>query len=44
VGAVETGNAVSAREAIMSQFPDHHVQQFLDVFSLRAYFPPAGGD
>jgi glyoxylase-like metal-dependent hydrolase (beta-lactamase superfamily II) len=37
--AVETGNAVSARDAIMSQFPDHHVQQFLDVFSLPAYFP-----
>jgi glyoxylase-like metal-dependent hydrolase (beta-lactamase superfamily II) len=37
--AVEAGNAVSARDAIMSQFPDHHVQQFLDVFSLPAYFP-----
>ena len=38
--ALQTGNAASARDAIMAQFPDHHVQQFLDVFSLPAYFPP----
>lgn len=38
--AVETGNAVSARDAIISQFPDHRVQQFLNGFSLPAYFPP----
>src|SRR5262249_727897 len=37
--AVETGDAASTREAIMSQFPDHHVRQFLDLFSLPAYFP-----
>jgi glyoxylase-like metal-dependent hydrolase (beta-lactamase superfamily II) len=37
--AIETGSAASAREAILSQFPDHHVQQFLEVFSLPAYFP-----
>lgn len=40
-GAVETGNADSAREAILSRFPDHRVEQFLDVFSLPAYFPSA---
>jgi glyoxylase-like metal-dependent hydrolase (beta-lactamase superfamily II) len=39
--AVQAGNAASARDAIMAQFPDHHVQQFLDVFSLPAYFPRA---
>ena len=38
-GAVETGDADVAREAITSQFPDHCVQQFLDAFSLPAYFP-----
>lgn len=37
--ALETGNSESARQAILSRFPDHHVQQFLDVFSLPAYFP-----
>jgi glyoxylase-like metal-dependent hydrolase (beta-lactamase superfamily II) len=41
--ATETGNVDSAREVILSQFPDHHVQQFLDVFSLPAYFPPPLG-
>ena len=40
--AIETGDADSAREAILSRFPDHHVQQFLDQFSLPAYFPSAG--
>jgi len=39
--AIGTENVDSAREAILSQFPDHHAQQFLDVFSLPAYFPPA---
>jgi glyoxylase-like metal-dependent hydrolase (beta-lactamase superfamily II) len=39
--AIETGNVDSAREAILSRFPDHRVRQFLDVFSLPAYFPPA---
>ena len=40
--AVETGSPDAAREAITSQFPDHRVQQFLDMFSLPAYFPPGG--
>jgi glyoxylase-like metal-dependent hydrolase (beta-lactamase superfamily II) len=41
--AVETGNVDNAREAILSRFPDHRVQQFLNAFSLPAYFPtPAG--
>ena len=40
--AIETGDADSAREAILSRFPDHHIQQFLDQFSLPAYFPSAG--
>jgi glyoxylase-like metal-dependent hydrolase (beta-lactamase superfamily II) len=42
--AVQTGNVDDAREAIVSRFPDHRVQQFLDVFSLPAYFPSPGGD
>ena len=37
--AIETGNPESARQAILSRFPDHHAQQLLDVFSLPAYFP-----
>lgn len=37
--AIETANPESARQAILSRFPDHRVQQFLDVFSLPAYFP-----
>jgi glyoxylase-like metal-dependent hydrolase (beta-lactamase superfamily II) len=40
--AVETGNADTARDAIMSRFPDYRVEQFLTTFSLPAYFPPAG--
>jgi glyoxylase-like metal-dependent hydrolase (beta-lactamase superfamily II) len=39
--AIEAGDVDSAREAILSRFPDHHVQQFLDVFSLPTYFPSA---
>jgi glyoxylase-like metal-dependent hydrolase (beta-lactamase superfamily II) len=42
--AVATGDGVIARQMIISQFPDHHVQQFLDAFSLPTYFPPAGGN
>lgn len=38
--AIETENVESAREAILSRFPDHHVQQFLDVFSLPPTSPP----
>jgi glyoxylase-like metal-dependent hydrolase (beta-lactamase superfamily II) len=41
--AIDTGNMESARQAILSRFPDHRVRQFLDVFSLPAYFPSAGG-
>ena len=37
--AVEAGNADRARSAILSRFPDHRVRQFLDCFSLPAYFP-----
>lgn len=37
--AIETGDLETARDAILSRFPDHHVHQFLDVFSLPAYFP-----
>jgi glyoxylase-like metal-dependent hydrolase (beta-lactamase superfamily II) len=39
--AIETGNLDRARRSILSRFPDHHVQQFLDAFSLPAYFPSA---
>jgi hypothetical protein len=42
--AVETRNAASARTAIVSQFPDHRVRRFLEVFSLPAYFPSGDGD
>jgi hypothetical protein len=39
--AIETRNVDSARDAILARFPDHRVRQFLDVFSLPAYFPSA---
>jgi glyoxylase-like metal-dependent hydrolase (beta-lactamase superfamily II) len=39
--AIEAGNVDGAREAILSRFPDHHVLQFLDEFSLPAYLPSA---
>ena len=39
--AIQTGNKHSAREVMLSRFPDHRVQQFLDGFSLPAYFPSA---
>jgi glyoxylase-like metal-dependent hydrolase (beta-lactamase superfamily II) len=38
--AIETENVQSAREAILSRFPDHHVRQFLDVFSSPPTSPP----
>jgi glyoxylase-like metal-dependent hydrolase (beta-lactamase superfamily II) len=41
--AVETGDADTARDAIMSRFPDYRVEQFLTTFSLPAYFPAAKG-
>jgi glyoxylase-like metal-dependent hydrolase (beta-lactamase superfamily II) len=41
--AVEAGNVDRARQEILDQFPDHRVRQFLDVFSLPAYFPAAAG-
>jgi glyoxylase-like metal-dependent hydrolase (beta-lactamase superfamily II) len=37
--AIQTGNAVSARNALTDRFPDYRVEQFLSVFSLPAYFP-----
>ena len=42
--AVEAGNADQARQEILDQFPDHRVRQFLDLFSLPAYFPTAADD
>jgi len=42
--AVEAGNVDRARQEILDQFPDHRVRQFLDVFSLPAYFPAAAGN
>ena len=39
VTALKTENADSARDAIISRFPDYKVEQFLTVFSLPAYFP-----
>jgi glyoxylase-like metal-dependent hydrolase (beta-lactamase superfamily II) len=41
--AVQTGNADTAGETILSRFPDHRVRQFLTVFSLPAYFPCPSG-
>jgi glyoxylase-like metal-dependent hydrolase (beta-lactamase superfamily II) len=39
--AIETENAVTARDAILTRYPDHHVRWFLGQFSLPAYFPRA---
>jgi glyoxylase-like metal-dependent hydrolase (beta-lactamase superfamily II) len=39
--AVKGGDAMSAEQQILAKYPDHHVRQFLTVFSLPAYFPSA---
>jgi glyoxylase-like metal-dependent hydrolase (beta-lactamase superfamily II) len=41
--AVKTGNADRARDMLAARFPDYRVEQFLTMFSLPAYFPPADG-
>jgi glyoxylase-like metal-dependent hydrolase (beta-lactamase superfamily II) len=37
--AIKTGDAKMAEEHILAKYPDNHVRQFLNVFSLPAYFP-----
>jgi glyoxylase-like metal-dependent hydrolase (beta-lactamase superfamily II) len=39
--AVKSGDAKTAEQRMLSKYPNHHVQQFLKVFSIPAYFPPA---
>jgi glyoxylase-like metal-dependent hydrolase (beta-lactamase superfamily II) len=39
--AVRSGDAKTAERQILAKYPDHHVRQFLTLFSLPAYFPPA---
>jgi glyoxylase-like metal-dependent hydrolase (beta-lactamase superfamily II) len=39
--AVKSGDAKTAEQRILAKYPDHHVRQFLTLFSLPAYFPPA---
>jgi glyoxylase-like metal-dependent hydrolase (beta-lactamase superfamily II) len=37
--AVQTGDAGTAERQLLARYPNHHVTQFLTVFSLPAYFP-----
>jgi glyoxylase-like metal-dependent hydrolase (beta-lactamase superfamily II) len=39
--AVKSGDAKTAERQILAKYPDHHVRQFLTMFSLPAYFPRA---
>jgi hypothetical protein len=39
--AVKSGDAKSAEQQILAKYPEHHVRQFLTLFSLPAYFPSA---
>ncbi|MGO8912591.1 MAG: MBL fold metallo-hydrolase [Bradyrhizobium sp.] len=39
--AVRSGDAKTAEQQILAKYPEHHVRQFLTMFSLPAYFPPA---
>jgi glyoxylase-like metal-dependent hydrolase (beta-lactamase superfamily II) len=36
--AIESGDVKSAERQLLAQYPDHHIRQFLTVFSLPAYF------
>ena len=40
-GAVKSGNAKNLEEAMLRKYPNYHVKQFLTVFSIPAYVPPA---
>jgi len=37
--ALKAGDAKTAEHRMLSKYPNHHVQQFLKVFSIPAYFP-----
>lgn len=37
--AVKSGDAQTARDAMIARFPDYHALPFLTAFSLPAYFP-----
>jgi glyoxylase-like metal-dependent hydrolase (beta-lactamase superfamily II) len=39
--AVSTGDARTAEQQILAKYSDYHARQFLTVFSIPAYFPPA---
>jgi glyoxylase-like metal-dependent hydrolase (beta-lactamase superfamily II) len=38
--AVKSGDAKTAEQQILAKYPEHHVRQFLTMFSLPVYFPP----
>ena len=42
LAAIETGEARLAEQQILAKYPQHHVRQFLTVFSITAYFPAHG--
>jgi glyoxylase-like metal-dependent hydrolase (beta-lactamase superfamily II) len=39
--AVKSGDAKTAEQRILAKYPEYHVRQFLTMFSLPAFFPPA---
>jgi glyoxylase-like metal-dependent hydrolase (beta-lactamase superfamily II) len=39
--ALKLGDAKAVEAELLAAYPDHHVKQFLTVFTLPAYFPPA---
>jgi hypothetical protein len=40
-GAVKFGDGAVVQARILAKYPEYHVRQFLTVFSIPAYFPPA---
>jgi len=41
VDALRSGSAKSVEQTMLGKYPNYHVKQFLTVFSIPAYFPPA---
>ena len=39
--AIKSGDAKMAEQRMLAKYPQHHVKQFLSVFSIPAYFPAA---
>jgi glyoxylase-like metal-dependent hydrolase (beta-lactamase superfamily II) len=39
--AVKSGDGATAQAQMLAKYPNHHVRQFLTVFSIPAYFPTA---